>query len=161
MNRISFALLLAISAGVALGQSTPSEAAIAGKGKGDLQRRLEYDIMAPCCYGAPVGDHDSEAAIQVKAQIARLVDEGKTREEIRDMYVAIYGEQILAQPRARGFNLLAYLMPPAFLLAGGLLLIYYINQIKTPALRTSGPVRKSDSEKFFERIEKEMQDLDI
>ncbi|MEE9162453.1 MAG: cytochrome c-type biogenesis protein CcmH [Candidatus Neomarinimicrobiota bacterium] len=161
MNPTASALFLALSAGVTLGQVAPSETAIESKGKNDLQRRLEYEIMAPCCYGAPVGDHDSEAAIQVKAQIARLVGEGKTREEIRDMYVAIYGEQILAQPRARGFNLLAYIMPPAILLAGGLLLIYFINQIKTPAPRTSGPVRKSDSERFFERIEKEMQDLDI
>lgn len=117
--------------------------------------------MAPCCYGSPVGDHDSEAAIQVKAQITQLVGEGKSREEILDMYVAIYGEQILAQPRARGFNLLAYIMPPTFLLVGGLLLIYFINQIKSPAAQTAPTRRKSYGDKFIQRIEKEMRDLDI
>ena len=158
MNRLSTILLLAVLAGSAWGQDAPSKA---GEGKQPLQRSLEYEIMAPCCYGGPVGDHDSQAAIQVKAQISQLLGEGKTREEILDMYVAIYGEQILAQPRARGFNLLAYVMPPTFLLVGGLLLVFFINQAKSPAVQTAPATRKSYGDEFFQRIEKEMQDLDI
>ena len=161
MSKTTLALSLVIITGAALGQPPPTGAQAEAVGKDALRRELEYGIMAPCCYGAPVGDHDSEAATQVKRQIAQLVGEGKSGEEIRDMYVAIYGEQILAQPRARGFNLLAYIMPPAFLLVGGLLLVYFINQIKSPALQQSKPVRKSPGDEFFDRIEKEMQDLNI
>ena len=158
MNQTSAMLLMAVWVGSAWGQDARGKA---GEGKQPLQRSLEYEIMAPCCYGGPVGDHDSEAAIQVKAQISQLIGEGKTREEILDMYVAIYGEQILAQPRARGFNLLAYIMPPTFLLVGGLLLIYFINQIKSPAAQRVPVTRQSYGDEFFQRIEKEMQDLDI
>jgi cytochrome c-type biogenesis protein CcmH len=129
--------------------------------KDPLQQELEYMIMAPCCYGAPVGDHDSDAAKQVKTQITQLLTEGKTRDEILDMYVAIYGERILAQPRAQGFNVLAYVMPLLILVIGGLVVIYVINQMTAPQPQTPRPSRKSYSEEFFQKIEREMEDLNI
>ena len=46
MNPITVALMLALAAGGLLGQEA----------KDPLQKELEYMIMAPCCYGAPVGD---------------------------------------------------------------------------------------------------------
>lgn len=126
-----------------------------------LQRELEYEIMAPCCYGSPVADHDSEAARQVKREIAQLLTEGKTKQEILDIYVAEYGEQILARPRARGFNLLAYIMPPALLLGGGLLLGFFLNRIKLPTELQTPKESASYDDKLLRKIEKEMQELDI
>ncbi|UCH61805.1 MAG: cytochrome c-type biogenesis protein CcmH [Fidelibacterota bacterium] len=151
-------LILPVMAFCQEGQSAPL---VEGIGKDALQRELEYEIMAPCCYGSTVGDHDSEAARQVKARIARLLAEGRTKEEIIDLFVNQYGERILARPRARGFNLLAYIMPPAILLAGGLLLVYFISRSKTPAQRSAPAERKSYDNEFIDKIEKEMQDLDI
>ena len=130
-------------------------------GKDPLQRELEYEIMAPCCYGSPVGDHDSPAARQVKAQIAQLLGEGKTRPEILDMYVAIYGEQILARPRPQGFNLLAYFIPPMILLAGGLLLVYTVRHLKAAGQPVMAARRRSYSDELYQKIEREMRDLQI
>lgn len=129
--------------------------------KDALQRELESEIMAPCCYGGPVADHDSDAAKQVKTQIAGLLAEGKSKEEILDMYVAIYGEQILARPRARGFNLLAYIMPPVILLVGGLLFVYFVSKIKSPAPDVAEVQSRSLSDEFFMKVEKEMKELEI
>jgi cytochrome c-type biogenesis protein CcmH len=129
--------------------------------KDALQKQLEIEIMAPCCYGGPVADHDSEAAKQVKTQIAGLLAEGKTKEEILDMYVAIYGEQILARPRARGFNLLAYIMPPVILLVGGLMFVYFVSRLKSPATHSVEAKSSSYGEEFFKKVEKEMKELEI
>lgn len=161
MIRIILALALAISVGAAGQEDQSSGPPPGAAGKDALQRELEHEIMAPCCYGSPVGDHDSEAARQVKAQIARYLAEGKTRAEIIDLFVAAYGEQILARPRARGFNLLAYIMPPAILLAGGLLLVYFISRIKTPTAQKTPTAGESDDDKLLEKIEREMGELDI
>lgn len=161
MIRVALALTLVISAAAAIGQEGQSGPAAAREGKEALQRELEHEIMAPCCYGSPVADHDSEAARRVKVQIARLLAEGRTKEEIIDLFVATYGERILARPRARGFNLLAYIMPPAILLVGGLLLVYFISRIKTPTTQQAPLSRNSYSDEFLETIEKEMQELDI
>ncbi|MBA7605224.1 hypothetical protein ES703_12353 [subsurface metagenome] len=160
MIRIFLVLSLILPA-TALGQEGRSTPSVDGTGKDALQRELEYEIMAPCCYGSTVGDHDSEAARQVKARITQLLAEGKTKAEIIDLFVTQYGERILARPRARGFNLLAYIMPPAILLVGGLLLVYFINRIKTPATQAAPGERKFYGNEFLEKIEKEMQDLDI
>ena len=154
MRQAFLSLFLVLVAGWLWGQSDPM-------GKDALQRELEYEIMAPCCYGGPVADHDSDAAQKVKAQIARLLSEGKTKEEILDMYVAIYGEQILARPRAQGFNLLAYIIPPTILLIGGLLVIYFVSRIKTPAPQRETVETASYSDAFFKKIEKEMKELNI
>ncbi|UCH09221.1 MAG: cytochrome c-type biogenesis protein CcmH [Fidelibacterota bacterium] len=154
MKRAFLSIALIFLAGHLWGQSDPM-------GKDALQRELEYEIMAPCCYGGPVADHDSDAAQKVKEQIARLLAEGKTKEEILDMYVAIYGEQILARPRAQGFNLLAYIMPPTILLVGGLLVVYFVSRIKAPASEPSSVESTSYSDEFFKKIEKEMQELNI
>ncbi len=151
MNPTTVALMLALAAGGLWGQEA----------KDPLQQELEYMIMAPCCYGAPVGDHDSDAAKQVKAQITQLLIEGKTRDEILDMYVAIYGERILAQPRAQGFNVLAYVMPLLILVIGGMVVIYVINQMTAPQPQIPKPSRKSYSDEFFQKIEREMEDLNI
>ena len=151
MNPITVALILALAAGGLRGQEA----------KGPLQKELEYMIMAPCCYGAPVGDHDSDAAKQVKSQIAQLLTEGKTRDEVLDMYVAIYGERILAQPRAQGFNVLAYVMPILIMVIGGLLVIYVINQMTAPRPQAAQPSRQSYSDEFFQKIEREMEELNV
>lgn len=127
----------------------------------DLQRELEMGIMAPCCYGSPVGDHDSPAAKQVKTQIAGLIAEGKSREEILDMYVAIYGEKILSSPKPTGFNMMAYFMPPVFLLFGGLFVIYFINRQITPTVQPVKVKEDTYSDEFFKKIEQEMKELKI
>jgi cytochrome c-type biogenesis protein CcmH len=161
MTRIALALALILLAAAGFAQEDPATPPTAGEGKDALQRELEHEIMAPCCYGSPVGDHDSEAARQVKGQIARYLAEDKTKAEIIDLFVATYGEQILARPRARGFNLLAYLMPPVILLAGGLPLVYFINRIRTPIAPKAPTVSDSDSARLLEKIEREMRELDI
>ncbi len=161
MIRIALVLSLILPAATAFAQEDPAVPTTAGEGKDALQRELEYEIMAPCCYGSPVGDHDSEAARQVKARIAGLLAEGKTKEEIIDLFVAEYGERILARPRAQGFNLLAYIIPPLILLVGGLLFVYFISRIKGSTPQVATTPRKPYSDEFLEKINKEMQELDI
>ncbi len=48
-----------------------------------------------------------------------MLETGKTRQEIVDLYVAKYGERILAKPRAQWFKLTAYVLPWLFLILGG------------------------------------------
>ena len=44
---------------------------------------------------------------------------GKSPEEVKAYFVAKYGEWILLEPKAAGFNLLAYLLPLGMVLVGG------------------------------------------
>ncbi len=53
------------------------------------------------------------------ALIAQKLSEGQSEEQISQFFVAQYGEQVLASPPKRGFNLMAWITPFAAILAGG------------------------------------------
>ncbi len=50
-------------------------------------------------------------APNMMTSIQTQIDEGKTKREIEDAFVAAYGETVLAVPRKSGFNLTAWVTP--------------------------------------------------
>ncbi len=51
--------------------------------------------------------------------IEQKLAQGQSEAEIIQLFVAQYGEQVLASPPKRGFNLVAWVLPFAAILAGG------------------------------------------
>jgi cytochrome c-type biogenesis protein CcmH len=62
-------------------------------------------------------------ARQMKDLIRSQVAEGYTNEEVKEYFVSKYGEWVLLEPKAAGFNLLVYILPGVALLAGGALIV--------------------------------------
>lgn len=85
-------------------------------------RALEGQLVAPCCWAQPVSEHRSGASSEVRGEIRRMVGEGMSDDVVRAAFVAQYGKRILAQPPADGFDVLVYVLPPAFFLLGALVL---------------------------------------
>ncbi len=78
---------------------------------------IEKQVMCPVC-GTLLQLAESPQAQREKAFVKRLIDEGKTEDQIKDALVAEYGEEVLALPPDSGFSLSAYLVPIiAFLIA--------------------------------------------
>src|SRR5664279_269275 len=61
-------------------------------------QRLEKAVLAPCCYTENVGQHQSEIAVQMRVQIAKWVEQGRTDEEILNTYAERYGDKVLVDP---------------------------------------------------------------
>lgn len=61
---------------------------------------------------------DMDTARQMKAVISQKLDEGLGKQEIIDYMTATYGENVLAAPPKRGFNLTAWVTPFAAIVAG-------------------------------------------
>jgi cytochrome c-type biogenesis protein CcmH len=74
-------------------------------------RAIDDQLIAPCCFSQTIANHNSPIAESIKAEVRQKLAAGFSEREIIDFYVGKYGERILAAPRARGFNLLAYVMP--------------------------------------------------
>jgi cytochrome c-type biogenesis protein CcmH len=91
-------------------------------------RRVEEQLMAPCCFGSTVATHHSPAADEIRAHVRDRVAQGATAQEILDEYLDRYGERILAQPLARGFNLLAYWLPVVGLLCGTVVVVLWLRR---------------------------------
>jgi cytochrome c-type biogenesis protein CcmH len=62
-------------------------------------RRIQERFMAPCCWHENVAIHQSPTAEAMRAEIVKLVADGRTEAEIVEIYVARYGERILREPR--------------------------------------------------------------
>ena len=100
---------------VAVALAAPA-AAFAGEDRPTL-RDLEDEVMCPVCEGQTLDQSRSPNAELVRAFIRRRIAAGRTEGEIKDELVAEFGEGILAAPPARGFGLLAWVLPLAA--AGG------------------------------------------
>ena len=122
-------------------------------------RELEGKLMAPCCWTQTVSKHYSGAAEEIRSGIRRMLSQGKTQQEILDFYVAQHGKRILAMPEARGFNLLAFVLPGVFLLLGGwgtFLLVRRWQRGKPSA--EPAQVAADASTGYAERLERELRE---
>jgi cytochrome c-type biogenesis protein CcmH/NrfF len=78
---------------------------------------IAAEVMCPVC-GTLLELAESPQAQREKAFVQRLVDEGKSKSEIKDALVAEYGDAVLALPKGSGFSLSAYVVPiVAFVIA--------------------------------------------
>jgi cytochrome c-type biogenesis protein CcmH/NrfF len=76
---------------------------------------IEDEVMCTIC-GTLLAESASPQADRERAFIRDRIAQGETKDQIKDALVAQYGENVLATPKASGFDLLAYLIPIAALL---------------------------------------------
>lgn len=76
---------------------------------------IEDEVMCVEC-GTALNISQSRVADRQRELIRRLIDDGLTKQQIKERLVAEFGPGVLAAPPERGFNLAVYLVPP--LLAG-------------------------------------------
>jgi cytochrome c-type biogenesis protein CcmH len=126
-----------------------------------LSRDIENNLIAPCCWNQPISEHQSEISDIMRKEVREMIAEGKSRNYILDYYVARYGERILAAPRARGVNLLAYAAPFAALLLGGFALFIFGGKRRSSAPATAAPLPLPQNDgRYDDIIEKELRELD-
>src|SRR5512136_2653832 len=93
-------------------------------------KQLEAKLMAPCCWAQQVSLHQSPAADEIRTNIRKLLAEGKTSQQILDIYVAEYGDRILAEPPDRGFSRLIYVAPWVFLVVSVGLVVVVVRRLR-------------------------------
>jgi cytochrome c-type biogenesis protein CcmH len=110
-------LALVACSGNLLGQTLP-DSEVAARTKG-----IASQLRCPVCQGQSLQESQSELSQQMKGVIREQIVAGNTDEQVLDYFVAKYGEWILLEPRAKGFNLAVYLLP-AIMLLGGMAVLY-------------------------------------
>ncbi|HET7572520.1 MAG TPA: cytochrome c-type biogenesis protein CcmH [Gaiellaceae bacterium] len=82
---------------------------------------LEGQVMCPTCH-TTLDQSEAPAAQRIERFIQRRIDECATAGEIKAELVRNFGAGILAAPPRKGFDLLAWWLPIAGVLAGAALL---------------------------------------
>lgn len=85
-------------------------------------RVVSAQLRCPVCQGLSLQDSPSALSQQMKDVVRAQLASGKSDEEVKAYFVARYGEWILMEPPARGFNVLVYVLPLVALAAGGIFL---------------------------------------
>ena len=108
MRRLAATLLL-------LGTLWAPQAAVAAVPRASFYD-VERSVMCISC-NVSLNIAESPQADRTRAQIRTLIAQGLTKDQILDRLVVLYGTpNILAEPKAEGFNVLAYGVPLATVL---------------------------------------------
>jgi cytochrome c-type biogenesis protein CcmH len=120
-------------------------------------RRIEGLLMAPCCWGSTVAEHDSQEAMEIKDGIRQMLAAGKTEGDILHFYEAKYGERILAQPKQSGFNLMVWILPLLGLAFGAFVIWRWMRKPATEKTTEEPELPPSpDVAKYKEKLNQEL-----
>ncbi len=132
--------LTALAAPVAAQQQDSTQMGLSRSSTAPLQdsvlearvTRLASELRCPVCQGLSIHDSPSPLAQEMKGVIRTQVAAGQSDDEIRDYFVSKYGEWVLLEPPAHGFNLLVYLLPALALLGGAGLIMVAVRRWTEP-----------------------------
>jgi len=139
----------------ALALATVAAPAAAATPKTSLHA-IEVQVMCVTC-GIPLQVAESPAADQERQFIQTLVNQGKTATQIKQALVADFGSAVLDLPPDKGFNVLFYILPIAFVLAGLAVLSILLPRWKRR--RTAAPLESAGSGVTAADAERLEQDL--
>lgn len=83
-----------------------------------LYNQMMKSFIAPDFCGKSLEECPAKITVEMRDGILKQVKEGKTKEEIIDYWVGVYGTKILAAPPKSGFFLSAWILPIMGILAG-------------------------------------------
>jgi len=146
MSRWSFAVLLGLVLlwGPASAQGAPQQEDSVAPADPALEaavRAVASQIRCVVCQGLSIEDSHTDLASEMRQIVREQLAAGRTPEEVKEYFVARYGEWILLDPPARGFNLTVHVLPVLGLVVGAIVVVLLIRRwTRAPAKEGSaGP----------------------
>lgn len=124
---------------------------------------IAHELMSPYCPGRTLATCPSPQAAELVQWIVTQEAAGATQEQVIEMLIERFGEDILGAPKAEGINVLAYVMPVVgFVLAGGVAFLALrrivggsdsapaeravVDSAAAPAVDLDGPPKRDDDD---------------
>jgi len=134
--------------------------------KSQLEKDMQSEIICMCgtCGRKRIGECTCSDAAAMREEVAKLVAEGKTREQIYAYFIAKYGSQEpLASPIDEGFNRLAWFFP--YLIgatgAASIAVVAFRWSRREGAADSATPAQDAGEDPALrERLDDELRDLD-
>jgi cytochrome c-type biogenesis protein CcmH len=126
-------------------------------------KRLEQQIVAPCCWRQQVSIHDSGIAQEIRQDIRTRLARGETSQHVLDAYVQQYGTAILVEPPAEGLSVMLYVLPPVVLLASGAILVLVIRRFTrrpNPAAEPVAVAPATAGANYVQQLDNDLNALD-
>lgn len=119
-------------------------------------------LYCPVCENTPLDVCPTQACKDWRALIRQQLSQGWTEAQILDYFAAQFGPRVLAQPPARGFTALVWLLPALGLAGGGVLLWRLLRQWERRPLPAPAAIETSTgpagvAPELLDRIEREIE----
>lgn len=126
----------------------------------DEVNAIAHELYCPVCENVPLDVCPTQACAQWRALIKEKLELGWTEDQIKQYFVDQYGDRVLAQPPARGLNLLVYILPP-LIFVGGIFLVYSnLKKLKKSPDQLIQETKIENEDVYLQEIEKALKDLD-
>ena len=122
----------------------------------ERERYLDFtrELRCPKCQNQNLADSNAPIAADLRHELYRLLEEGKSDEEIVDFMVSRYGEYVLYRPAISARTVLLWSMP-AILIALAALLLWRVHA----AGRAAGGVTRDPAAALSEAEREKLQRL--
>lgn len=121
-------------------------------------RSLESEFKCPVCRSQSIRQSRSFMAEDMKRRVRELIVQGRSDDEIREYFIARYGEWILLTPPKRGFSLAAYVLPFVAVVAGAAMLVFAARRWRGQGGRRITP--EPPPAPYLERLDKELEETE-
>ena len=119
---------------------------------------VEAALMCDTC-NVPLAIAESPRADQERAEIRRLIAQGKTKQQILDAFVGEYGPNVLAEPKGGGGAVAVWLVPAVVLLVAAIGVALLLPRWRRR--RATADERKSEDEEPLSKDDAERLDRDL
>ena len=157
---------LALAFGLLLGLLVVSVVLAQGGGTGNATpndvNRVAKQLYCPVCPNTPLDVCETQACQDWRELIRQKLSTGESDQQIVNYFVAQYGQRVLAQPTAKGFTLLVWLMPIIVLVAGLAALVVILRswvarRIARVPVSISAPAPDELPAEYVARVELELR----
>ncbi len=159
MNKLGIlsAFVVALAALMWLG-TLPASAQ--GPNIDDEVNRIAKTLYCPVCPNTPLDVCSTKACADWREEIKQMLLSGKNEQQIREHFVTRYGPQVLGAPPPEGFNWLAYVLIPLFILLGAVVAWFTLRQWISGRSTGGTPAETPAVPKeYADRIEKELKEF--
>ena len=101
-----------------------------------VERKLQHELLAPCCYRETIAHHMSGESYAMRDEVHRMVESGQTERQIVDHYKAQYGMRILAEPEGLAWWI-DTIIPVSFFVGGVIAVLFLISKWRRGSLTVS------------------------
>ncbi|HXE89840.1 MAG TPA: cytochrome c-type biogenesis protein CcmH [Terriglobales bacterium] len=97
------------------------------------------------------------ASDRMTKELQVALTRGDSDDLIRQAFIQKYGETVLAAPEAKGFNLVAWIMPAVTFLFGTLLVVWVVQRWRMHAATAGVPLASPTLDAYRERARRETE----
>jgi cytochrome c-type biogenesis protein CcmH len=130
----------------------------------DQVNAIARQFYCPVCANTPLDVCATTECAQWRDLIRQKLTAGWTEAQIKDYFVQQYGDRVLPEPPARGFNWLIYILPPVAILIGAYIVYLALRGTRKPRQEAAlaapaTPPANEPPDDYLARVEADLKKL--